>query len=219
MLFLDADCHPLAPDFLARLLTAFEDPRTVAAGGSICSVDTGFWGRYQADIQTRRMRQSETLTPPLLTTANLMVRRDAFLQCGGFDEAFRGYGFEDRDLLLRLATIGRVISVPGAAVIHVDDLHLAAVADKMFDAGRNTAPRFRALHPAAYRALGYAPIDAALHPWLQPVARMLGPLASGLAPLIDRCLEWLPYPVGKLLVKSVSAASFLYGTSRRNDSA
>lgn len=50
---------------------------------------------------------------PLYTSAT-MVRRDAFLACGGFDAAFDAY--EDLDLYLRLARDGRLVACSGAPV-------------------------------------------------------------------------------------------------------
>lgn len=218
LIFLDADCRPAAADYLDRILAAFDDPGVVATGGPIVGVGNSFWARYQLDSQSSRLRLK---TLPPLTAANLSVRRDVFARCGGFDEEYRGYGFEDRDLLLRLAAVGRVVPASGAAVIHVDELRLAAVVHKMREAGERTARRFSERHQAAYRELGYARLDVGLRPWLRPVATLTGSalprIAEYLDPLLDR--GRLPYPIGKGLVRVISALSFLYGTSRRSNEA
>lgn len=218
LLFLDDDCFPSDNEWLIRLVAALSAPGIAAAGGPVRGVGNGFWARYQADVRTRRtVRHSNA--EPALTTANLAIRRELFERCHGFDERYRGYGFEDRDLLLRLAAEGELLLVPEAAVIHHDALRLADVAKKLQEAGATTSALFGRDHPAAYRALGYAAIDCKLHPWLQPAAVAAGPLAMAAAPLIDRWLDTLPYSIGKGLVKAISALAFLYGTSRRSSSA
>ena len=51
-----------------------------------------------------------------------MVRRDAFEQVRGFDEAFGLGYYEDDDLCLRLRAYGRLLVVPAAFVYHKDGL-------------------------------------------------------------------------------------------------
>lgn len=220
LIFLDADCRPATPNFIAKLCRALASESVSAAGGPIRGTGQGFWCRYQSDLQAARQRLDTSAAPPL-TAANLAVKRSAFLNAGGFDEGYVGYGFEDRDLILRLALEGEVKWVPGALVAHEDSLCLFNVAQKLCEAGRLTSERFRDRHPAVYRSLGYAAVDAGLHPWLATVAPPLGYLALSSAPHIDRLLagDRLPYLIGKLLVKAISAASFLYGTSLRSSSA
>lgn len=221
LVFLDADCRPLTSNFISLLREALASGSTVCAGGPIHGSDQAFWGRYQSDVQASRQRRGAANAAASLTAANLAVKRNAFLDAGGFDEGYVGYGFEDRDLILRLASRGDVAWIPQAAVSHEDAICLLGVARKLCDAGRVTSLRFCERHPATYRLLGYAAMDTELHPWLASLAPTLGRLALSSAPHIDRWLAGsrLPYPVGKLLVKAVCAASFLYGTSLRNRSA
>jgi GT2 family glycosyltransferase len=55
-----------------------------------------------------------------LTGAALLVRREAFVAAGGFDEAYRN-GFEDVDLGMKLWSAGwRVRYVPEAAIVHLE---------------------------------------------------------------------------------------------------
>lgn len=214
LMFVDSDCRPSRNDWLPRMLQAFLDGDVVAAGGSVRGGYAGFWGRYQADVACRRaLRHSRS--EPALTTANLAVRRKAFDQCGGFDERYRHYGFEDRDLLLRLAAIGKLVAMADVVVSHDALLRLQDVARKMHEAGATTSTLFSADHPDAYRRLGYASLDCTVHPWLRPVARFLGPPAMASARGLDRWLERMPYPLAKSVVKATCALAFLYGTSRR----
>lgn len=215
--FVDSDCAPSDPGVLSRLARAFDDPDVTVAGGPVRGVGTGFWHRYQERAVIARRRRGNARA---LTSANLLVARDAFDAVGGFDEGYTSYGFEDRDLILRLVQVGAAAFRPDAVVEHADALSMVAVSRKMFEAGRGSSERFRERHPEAYAALGYARIDASLRPWLRPLASIVAPAAIRLAPWIDRVVDrhapfWLAGPA----VKLVGALSFLYGTSTRSSSA
>lgn len=220
VVFLDADCRPVTRRNIEHFCDALVTEGVSCAGGPIHGGSHGFWGRYQNDLQLARQRRKRGAVELSLTAANLAVRRDAFLDVGGFDEDYRGYGFEDRDLILKLAARGKLVWLPEVAVNHEDAILLRDVAQKLCEAGAQTAQRFSATHPTAYRSLGYASMDATLHQWLAPIAPLVGNAAFFSAPHIDRWLTkgLLPYSAGKLLVKLVSAASFLYGTNLRNRS-
>lgn len=221
VVFLDADCRPASSDFIARLREAMAYPDVVAAGGSIKGTGEGFWSRYQSDSRAARQRKAASNGLHSLTAANLAVRRAVFDRSGGFDEGYVGYGFEDRDLLLRLTAFGKVIAAPRATADHMDSLRLVTVASKLHEAGRWTAKRFGDKHSAAYRALGYAALDAELNPWLSPIGQLLGPQTIRTASIVDRWLDsgQLPYSAGKWLVKGICALSFLYGTTLRSKEA
>jgi len=53
-----------------------------------------------------------------LAAAALIVRRDAYEQCTGFDEGF-GFGVEDVDLCRRLAQFGTIFYLPVAEIEHL----------------------------------------------------------------------------------------------------
>jgi GT2 family glycosyltransferase len=215
LLLLDCDCTPARPDYLLahiELLARGAD----ASIGDIVGHAGGFWGRYQSAAGKRRAaaaRDGGMLHS--MTTANILLRMPAFRAVGGFDARYRHYGFEDRDLLLRLQQAGaRLAHNANAAVDHAANLDFPGISRKMQACGRHSAPLFRGDHPEAYRALGYAAIDAALHPWR---GALLGPLARyavGRADSVEGLLRraWLPFPVRSRLARAATALAYLQGT-------
>jgi hypothetical protein len=215
LLFLDCDCLPLESDLIGHHLATW-DSGTVASVGPVRGSAGGFWARYQQGTAQRMANRVLAGEAFAATAANLMVDRRAFHACGGFDPAYRGYGFEDRDLLLRLLDHGRIVWSDDAAVIHMAEPRMSSVTAKLAEAGQTTAPVFRARHAHAYRRLSYAAMDATLHPWLRPIGQWLGPCAVSHVGGADRLLQarWIPYRVRAVCVRAVSALAFLYGTTR-----
>lgn len=216
LLFLDCDCRPHGDEFLLAHLTTLATG-AVASAGPVDGTGRGFWHRYQQAASARRAAHAQADRVFAGSTQNLMVRRDAFEAVGGFDEGYRGYGFEDRDLLLRLATHGALAWTPSACVSHLDELRLAGVCDKMRQAGGENAARFAARHPHAYAQLGYAAIDVQYRAALRLAARWLAPLLPVAIATVQRLLETplLPFAVRAALVRALSGASFLCGTHER----
>lgn len=212
ILFLDADCIPLTTDFLVRHVTAMADADVSI--GSVIGKDDGFWHHYQAVAVRRRKRLVRLAPSAAFTTQNVMIAASRFAAVGGFDEGYVGYGFEDRDLALRLAQEGARFTVTTAAAVrHNDDLSIAGVCRKMREAGERTSTRFAAHHPAEYISLGYAAIDARRHPWrgrFGAVARWIAtPLTAAEAWLQ---WSWLPRPLRVAAVRGLIALHYLDGT-------
>lgn len=216
--FMDCDCVAVDNGFLAAHLEVLRQGN-VASLGHVIGIGDGFWDRYQRDASSRRERQHKRGYIYCGSSTNLAVVKSAFEQVGGFDVEYRRYGFEDRDLLLRLSDLGRVAWTNDAVVRHLDALTLRGVSCKMAAAGEFTSGRFASRHPAAYKVLGYAAIDSRKRRWLRPVGRRLGPHILEAAQCIEPALDkpWMPYPLAKGIVKLLSAISFLYGTTRARD--
>lgn len=213
IVFMDCDCIPVHDGFIAAHLLALQSG-FIASTGHVIGTDNSFWGRYQHAASRRRERQFVQGAPYAGSSQNLAVRRSAFEKIGGFDKRYRHYGFEDRDLLLRLADTGNVAWTANAVVRHIDTLTLPEVSRKMMNAGGQSARYFAKSHPIAYAKLGYAAIDSRLHPWLRPVGMAMGRLAPPVASFLDSLLERLPFQMARTLVKATTAISFLYGTTR-----
>jgi hypothetical protein len=100
-------------------------------------------------------------------------------------------------------------------VEHHDELDLATVCRKMREAGARGARIFAAQHPEAYQYLGYAAIDAKLHPLRGRVARIFEPLQQPVLAFTSKFLErrWLPFALRSFMVRALSGYSYLLGTT------
>lgn len=210
LLFLDADCVPVNPGFLEAHAAVAITGR--CSSGDVRTTGGGFWSRYQQRAATRRRRAAGVAT---FTSANVMVARDDMLAVEGFDPAYSGYGFEDRDLALRLAARGVHVGYNAdAAVIHDDVLDLVTVCEKMTDAGGINSRIFSQRHAAAYVSLGYARLDARRHPWLRLVHTVGEPLRRFSLPRGERLLQSrrLPFRLRALAAMLMAGLSFLHGS-------
>lgn len=212
IVFMDCDCLPSDASFLAEHIAALQSD-AIAAVGHVSGPDHGFWSRYQAEASLRRERQHRAGLACSGSSQNLAVRRESFQQVGGFDTGYRHYGFEDRDLLIRLSRLGAIAWSAGAGVEHRDQLCMRLVARKMREAGRYTSARFAQAHPEPYGALGYAAVDVRCRRGLAWVATLARPLVDVVARVVDVALALpLPFPAKAMLVKAMSGLAFLVGT-------
>jgi GT2 family glycosyltransferase len=120
ILFTDSDCLP-HPDWVEEILNSIQSTASAYAGSVDVSPDIPYWGRcdhligfsLQAAGITRKGRLSYA------ATLNFCIRKELFLEMGGFDEHFETPGGEDRDLCWRLNQAGeKIIFIPQASVIH-----------------------------------------------------------------------------------------------------
>lgn len=212
IIFMDCDCLPESTSLLDEHAQALQAGH-VASIGPVVGTGSGFWHDYQTRSSERRAALFRSGGVFSGSTQNMAIRRSAFVAIGGFDPAFAGYGFEDRDILMRLSALG-TIAWTGSGVRHMDALRLTEVCAKMTEAGGNNSRLFSGKYPDAYRRLGYARIDARLHPILRPVGRFAGAIAGLTAGWTDTWLEneRVPFALRAAAVRWQSAASFLRGT-------
>lgn len=213
LLFLDCDCLPLDAHFLQHHLAGLREGD--ASIGGLLGDGQGFWHAYQQRAATRRAQRTDQPVALQFTSANVMLRRNRFEAVGGFDERYRAYGFEDRALALRLQHDGATLVLsPQALACHHDRLDLITVCAKLHAAARGNAAIFSRAYPDAYRQLGYAAIDARLHPWLRPLSHAFEPLRDPLIRWLERRLESaaLPFAVRAMAVRALVAASYLRGS-------
>ncbi|MGY0613171.1 glycosyltransferase family 2 protein [Luteimonas sp. A501] len=215
ILFLDSDCLPSDARLLAQHLINLA-PTAVASSGPIVGDGSGFWHRYQSEVAKTRERRHAAGIQYSATSTNLMVSRWAFEAIGGFNEAYASYGFEDRDLQLRLLALGPITWTPHAVVRHMDSLSLRAISRKMQEAGERSSTQFALDYPDAYRALGYAAADPRLRPWLRIPAAFARQAAAPLATLGDSIVDskLVPYAVKRMCVRGATGLSYVAGASR-----
>jgi hypothetical protein len=114
--FVDADME-LTPDWLQNGLRVFTDQQVVVSGCFPDIPKDATWVQRSWSIH-RRGRLSESKLTPVgwLGSANLIVRRDAFLAIGGFNEHLKTT--EDVDLCYRLGQYGTILHNPAMEAVH-----------------------------------------------------------------------------------------------------
>jgi GT2 family glycosyltransferase len=125
--FIDDDAVA-EPTWLSRLTLPFDDPQTIAATGFVrgrngisyqwqaCEVDA-MAQDHPLDIAGNTLRQGTPVRAVKTQGTNCAFRRDALLQIGGFDPAYRFF-LDEADVNLRLAPHGLTAIIPGAQVHH-----------------------------------------------------------------------------------------------------
>lgn len=117
LVFIDCDCIPESTHFISRhleVLVSNEVSVSVFKHEGI-----SFWSAYQNKNPVRNQAKANQSALPALTSANFGIRRSTFIKYQCFDEGYRYYGFEDKDISVRLTTM-RISSCfnGNAAVIH-----------------------------------------------------------------------------------------------------
>lgn len=216
LLFVDADCLPCDERLVTRHLDALKEGCDISIGVISCP-GASFWERYQNEV-TRRRIASNYPVHLALTTQNFAIRRGLFEQAGGFDERYKAYGFEDKDIAVRLCkTTGKFCLNPTAVVWHRDELTVESLVARMAEAGEYTAGIFSADHPGDYARLPYRFFDFRFHPIWGRILLIGYPFAF---PLLSRAFAWtherelLPFRLRALLFKLLVGLAFFSGTRR-----
>ncbi len=143
--FLDSDCEP-TPGWLDRLLVHFEDPAVVAAAPRIVepvAPDDSVVARYEAvrsplDLGSREGPVVARSRVAYVPSAALVVRRDAAVAIGGFDEALTTG--EDVDFVWRLPGGGGSVRYePESHVAHHHRNRLSEMLARRVAYGRSAA--------------------------------------------------------------------------------
>ncbi len=111
----------------AAIVTALQDPSVGAVGPAICDMfdrNSKGYGLWYIDAGlnfTWGERQAEMPYPvPVLSAAFMAMRRECYLNVGGFDPGMLLYGMEDPELDLRLWTYGyRLLVLPDVEAAHL----------------------------------------------------------------------------------------------------
>ena len=169
LLFTDADCEPVA-DWCQQMLRPLADPQVCGTYGAYRTRQTAWVARLaQAEFDERYARLAGQQNIDFFATHAAAVRRDAFLEVGGFRTDLRGN--EDVELAFRISRKGyRLVFAPQAVVYHE---HPATLRSYLWT--KVSRGYWRTLTYAAHP--GKALADAYTPPWLKlQVAGMVAAL-------------------------------------------
>lgn len=207
IIFVDSDCIVSNGSFVSAYLEAIQDGSDLIFG-QVSTNEDGFWNQLQKNTFRKREVEFNAGRYWAYTTQNVCIRRDLFLQCGGFDPAFDKHGFEDRDLFIRLLELGaKPAYCPTAKVIHDDRITLRSVSGKMLAAGRHSSIPFGLKHPRHYALSPYAKLDCRIHPGLKWLDLLTWPIVKRLSGSDATWLESEEIP----LSARIAAARLIYG--------
>jgi cellulose synthase/poly-beta-1,6-N-acetylglucosamine synthase-like glycosyltransferase len=128
LLFLDADCRP-DPELLDNYFSSEPGARCGVIAGEVVGDDSqseklARWARSRRGLMARHHVESDGR--PAGIAGNLMLRREAWDEAGGFEEEARSEA--DVDLSWRVQEAGWTLEYrPGAVVAHRDPTRLADV--------------------------------------------------------------------------------------------
>ena len=151
------------PDRLLRQINIMKDRPDVALMGTLCNgIDAS--GRVVRPRDRWRLLRCSNLIP--FPHGSAMFRREVFDQVGGYDE--KTIGAEDQDLFLRMASRGRVLTLPDVLYSYRYHSRNATLANSKRAVGENHSKDGDAL--AAFYMLG------AMRLWAGDPPRLLKPL-------------------------------------------
>ena len=159
--FIDSDCVA-ETDWLKELVPYFQDQRIGLVGGYVAAYFQQTWlDRYESAASPLNMGNNLIIGDSAdldfyVPTCNLLVRKEAFLQTGGLDEAKR-FG-EDVDLCWKMRRRGyRQLYVPAGAVRHKHRSRLLSSGKQRFHYG-TSEPELYASHPEVKKRLPWQPL-------------------------------------------------------------
>jgi GT2 family glycosyltransferase len=187
LVFLDADTMP-RPGWLSEMLAPFADPLVIAVKGRYHTQQRGLVPRFaQLEFEDKYARLERAARIDFVDTGTAAYRRDAFLESGGFDEAFAVPSAEDVELAFRLSAAGaRFVFNPRAGVWHRHAETLPAYLLKKLRYGIFRVEVYRR-HPRKTFGDSYTPPVMAVQIGLVACSWMLGAL---LAARPRRAVRW-----------------------------
>lgn len=143
------------------------------------------------------------------------MSRALFESAGKFDPEYVHYGFEDRDLIIRVVRHDpKMAYVPDAAVSHEDDLTLEKVCRKMYISGRYTSTIFQGKYPDEYAKTHFFLVDVRCNGvFMKICSSVVGKLLPAMVWIGHAILKSpLSYGIKSRAVKICSGFSYMAGT-------
>jgi len=214
--FFDADCSPSFENTIAAYINVIENSGVLLMFGSLRAKNNDVFGKYFQEVADRREKLFLEGDKSALTTANCLIYRNLFYKTGRYDEQYLKYGFEDKDLILRLLKNYQSASyVKNAEVIHGDHLSLKSICNKMYIAGKYTSKIFQKDHYTAYKKMSFYKADIRNKPIAIYFSVRLLSYAKGFILGAASILIALPLPYGlkKKAIKYCSGLFFAFGSA------
>jgi GT2 family glycosyltransferase len=121
-IFLDVDCIP-SRDFISSYLKVFKQ-QDVLWSGNVRYLTTGLLPDFDTVTLENLSNPDpiraglENISYELFWSLNFGCSKDVFLQIGGFDESYKGYGAEDTDFAFMARASGIQLGMVGATAYH-----------------------------------------------------------------------------------------------------
>ena len=161
--FIDSDCTA-SKEWLNELIPAFSNPTMAAVGGQVDGMCTASAvDRYEAVMSSLSLGSRERVGNSgndtfYLPSCNLLVRRTAFRNAGGFKDSM--HVGEDVDLTWRLRDKGWSISyLPAGNVLHEHRSSIRSFMSRRFDYGTSEG-MLQLLHPRRRKQMVIPPLLA-----------------------------------------------------------
>lgn len=218
--FFDADCSPSFENTIAAYIDVIESSGALLMFGSLKAKNNDVFGKYFQEVADRREKIFLEGDKSALTTANCLMCRNLFYIAGKYDERYLRYGFEDKDLILRLIkNYDAAVYVKNAGVIHGDILSLQEVCNKMYIAGKYTSAIFQKDHPVIYKKMPFYQADmrhksTAFFIIIRLFNKANGFILSAASRLINLPL---PYKFKRAIIKYCSGLFFAFGSANSSD--
>lgn len=216
IVFVDADCVPLKDDVIHAYILALENCDLGVGSLTACGED--FWAKYFRKIAKDRERELYCKNPMAFTAANFAISRVVFDRVQGFDECYKSYGLEDKDLIARLINIDiEVVFIDEARLEHFGDANLRQIAEKIYEAGRDSSIIFMGRHFERYKKMSYYKADVRVSVVARILISLFGCLGGGVLSMSSRVIDmdcrWVSFAVKYWVVKACMAFYYAKGTS------
>ncbi|GAB1256857.1 hypothetical protein NBRC116494_13590 [Aurantivibrio plasticivorans] len=217
--FIDADCAFVNDDALLKHYESVRNNKEGSYGGLRAESRNKFWKTYQENVFSKWKEELGKGSIEAISSTNLFVPVEWF-KLEVFSPLYKGYGFEDRDLLIRMKSHGKKISFcDGALVIHYSPTYIAELVQKMYEMGCFSGEVFSQLHYSEYVSSNYAKVDPRVNKGLLvKILYALYPFLAGKTNFIDMLLSnksCFPYVLKNAVVKLVLASAYAAGVNRR----